>query len=427
MDFVSNLAKYSRAGRGIVLALTLIGTNALLCGASAQQGSEAEPSRKEGESTAAASALGTSPIPGNLPAESAIPIAPPIQKAPSIPSTDPPSGAPSAVTPATSAPAPQASVNPESPPTNGAPPGQLAAAEAHLIASNLQTDLAIANSLSLAGWEGLPPHALNKSRDALVGHDGNPPSEPVGVSPVLLMEFGCTDVVTRRFRRGNRFCVVQIYRFAKSNGAYGAYTIFREGSSTVVLRGQASSEDDTCISFWKGNVLAKLTTTTEDDEEAKDALGKLADQLVGKIEETASTPLVIKALPSFEKIGGSEKYFMGAEGAHRYINVPFIETLQINQSEGAGHADYQFAAPMAERLGLLVVDYKSSAQARTVFQAYVDNIVSMSNKVLQRSATEALCKVSDSFLLCTNSGRRVYVVSGARRRFAPAVLARQFK
>ncbi len=314
---------------------------------------------------------------------------------------------------------------------NGAPVPAVAAQtpnpadDEHLIQSNLKHDLGAVSSLSLAGWEAQSPVWMTRTKGTLVAPEGVTVPASVGASRPLLLEYGCTDFVSRSFHREGASCHVDLYHFAKADGAYGAYSTLREGSSNIVLRGQASSEDDNCISFWKGSVFAKLKANSENDEEAKSALTKLADELVKRIEGTGELPLVLRSLPSFEKVKGSEKFFMGTEAAHRYLNVPFIETLYLAGSDGAAHADYQFASPISERLGLLAINYKSATLAQSSFKSYVDNITAMSNKVLQRTDNEALCRVSDSFLLCQLNGQKLIVISGARKKFSPGMLARQ--
>lgn len=327
-----------------------------------------------------------------------------------------PGGAPSSAAPANHNGAPVPAVATQTPNP---------AEDEHLIQSNLKHDLGAVSSLSLAGWEAQSPVWMTRTKGTLVAPEGVTVPASVGASRPLLLEYGCTDFVSRSFHREGASCHVDLYHFAKADGAYGAYSTLREGSSNIVLRGQASSEDDNCISFWKGSVFAKLKANSENDEEAKSALTKLADELVKRIEGTGELPLVLRSLPSFEKVKGSEKFFMGTEAAHRYLNVPFIETLYLTGSDGAAHADYQFASPISERLGLLAINYKSATLAQSSFKSYVDNITAMSNKVLQRTDNEALCRVSDSFLLCQLNGQKLIVISGARKKFSPGMLARQ--
>lgn len=312
---------------------------------------------------------------------------------------------------------------PVSPVASPSPPNP--AENEALIQSNLKHDLGVVSSLSLVGWEAQSPLWMTRSKGALVAPEGVTVSDATGASRPLLLEYGCTDFVSKVFRRESVICQIDLYHFAKADGAYGAYSTLREGSSNIVLRGQASSEDDNCICFWKGNVFAKLKANSENDDEAKQALTKLADDLVKRVDGAGELPLVLRSLPSFEKVKGSEKFFMGTEAAHRYLNVPFVETLYLAGSDGAAHADYQFASPISERLGLLAINYKNATLAQASFKSYVDNITAMSNKVLQRTDNEALCRVSDSFLLCQLNGQKVFVISGARKKFSPAMLARQ--
>ena len=117
------------------------------------------------------------------------------------------------------------------------------------VATDLKDDLALVSSLSVPGWEGLQALKLSLSKNSLVAPDAKAVEEVQGKPASILVEYGCTEVVSRRFRRGEHYCQASLFRFASPDGAYGAYTTMRGGSSTVVVRGQGSSEDDDSISF----------------------------------------------------------------------------------------------------------------------------------------------------------------------------------
>ncbi|HEY9720331.1 MAG TPA: DUF6599 family protein, partial [Trichormus sp.] len=162
----------------------------------------------------------------------------------------------------------------------------------------------------------------------------------------ILQEFRCSGVVTRSYQRGQRRILVEAFRFPTSDGAYGAYYLLRHGASTVIKRGDASSEDDQSISFWKDRFYIHVYGTSEDDSESKDAVRAIADQLAAAIvAEPASLPPMISRLPSLEKVRGSEKLVMGPISARRFFPAPYINTLQLGNALGAAVADYQMQFP----------------------------------------------------------------------------------
>ncbi len=251
----------------------------------------------------------------------------------------------------------------------------------------------------------------------------------------ILQEFRCTGVVTRSYQRGQRRILVEAFRFPTSDGAYGAYYLLRHGASTVIKRGDASSEDDQSISFWKDRFYIHVYGTSEDDSESKDAVRGIADQLAAAIvAEPASVPPMISRLPSLEKVRGSEKLVMGPISARRFFPAPYINTLQLGNALGAAVADYQMQFPYPERLKLLYVEYNNANAASSAFYDYTGNLQSTNKGAsgdrdpLEEAGglpTSCLFKVMGGYMLCELRGQELILISGARKKTSPIMLARQ--
>lgn len=292
--------------------------------------------------------------------------------------------------------------------------------------AHLQQDAILIGKLAAPGWEALPLEALRARDGALQTPDGRTVAEAAGHPSDFLLEFGCTDAVSRRFKRGQRSCTAAIYRFSSVSGAYGAYTNLRVGASTVLVRGNASSEDDDTISFWKGNCFVALSTTAENDDEAKSLLTSLANVIAPQIADTSEKPALLRQLPMIERTQGSERFYLGPIAARQHVSIPYID-LSLAKCKGAISADYQFPHPYSERLRLLLIDYQSPSVAESVFKTYRTALASDS-KVVEDADRHLLCKVNNSFLMCGRSGdKRIFVVWGARKKYAPGMLARQLR
>lgn len=294
------------------------------------------------------------------------------------------------------------------------------------IDTHLQQDAILIGKLAAPGWEALPLEALKVRDGALQTPDGRTVAEAAGHPANFLMEFGCTDAVSRRFRRGQRICTVAIYRFASTTGAYGAYTNLRVGASTVLIRGNASSEDDDSISFWKGDCFVALSSNVENDDEAKALLTAFANVIAPQIADTGEKPALLRQLPMIERTVGSERLYLGPVAAKPHVSIPYID-LPLAKCKGALSADYQFPHPYSERLRLLLIDYQSPAVADGVFKAYTTALAA-GNKVLEDTPRQLLCKMNNSFLMCGRSGdKQIFVVWGARKKYSPGMLARQLR
>ncbi|CAN5419617.1 hypothetical protein BH10CYA1_BH10CYA1_02420 [soil metagenome] len=264
--------------------------------------------------------------------------------------------------------------------------------------------------LSLPGWKAVPGAPQDNNAD----------------KTAMLKEFGCRTSFSRGFQRGQRRIDVVVYAFSSSQGAYAAYSLLRRGSSTFVAKGDASSEDDQSVSIWKDRFFISASGTSEDDEESKLAISSVATQLCGAVTGHGQLPLIVTNLPNLDRVRGSEKVVMGPVSARRFFPAPSLNLLSLANSVGGGIADYQFQAPFRERMKLLVVDYGNDTAAAQVYQKYVASIEEQHQNVSPTDVeSRALFKLANSFLLCELRSQKIVLITGARKRSAPLMLARQ--
>ena len=240
---------------------------------------------------------------------------------------------------------------------------------------------------------------------------------------LYLREYRATGVASRDYQRGQRRVLARIYKFESAQGAYGAYTCLRRGATTVVTRGDASSEDDQSLSIWQDDCYLHISTTAEDDDEAKEMMRSLATHLTGAIGKRADLPEIIADLPQLDRVGGSEKLIMGPLVARRMLAIPDLAALDLDRSRVAACADYQFQFPRPERMRLLLIDYGDPVLALASYRRYCDTIEA--NHDLLESGRTTLFKLRGSFLHCLVRGKFVAVISGARGRHSPMYLAKQ--
>lgn len=239
----------------------------------------------------------------------------------------------------------------------------------------------------------------------------------------VLAEYGMNGYLMRFFQRGQRRVYIYVYKFPDASGAFGAYTVMRQGSSTVITRGGASSEDDQSISFWKNRFFVQVYTTAEDDDEAKELVTDIADHIENAVTASSTVPAIMSSLPRLDLIKGSEKYFLGPVSARRSSNIPYLGLLDIAKSTGACSADYRMQVPRPERLKLFVVDYRAPQKAYSIFRAYTDAI-EQEHKGEVTGGT-ALFKLGRSYIYCRVQGSRLAIITGAKKKMSSRVLARQ--
>lgn len=307
------------------------------------------------------------------------------------------------------APIPPASV-PQSTPSVAVPIPYTASVPVEQAAPDQGKVVSFLEHLTLPGWNAV----------AGISADGNPDKT------AMLKEFGCKASFSKGFQRGQRRIDVVVYSFGSSTGAYAAYGLLRRGSSTFVARGDASSEDDQSVSIWKDRYFISVSGTSEDDEESKLAVSTVATQLTNVIAGRGELPRSLYRLPSLDRVRGSERVVMGPLSARHFFPAPSLNLLSLPNSLGGGIADYQFQAPFRERMKLMVVDYGNAAAASQAYQQYVQSIEEQHPNISPSDVeSRALFKMVSSYLLCELRGTRILLVSGARKRSAPLMLARQ--
>ncbi len=171
----------------------------------------------------------------------------------------------------------------------------------------------------------------------------------------------------------------------------------------------------------------RVYTTSQDDDECKEVMHKIADQLAMAIPANATIPQVIARLPYIDRVKGSEKLIMGPGSARRFFPAPYIGSLAFANSKGAAVADYQVQYPYPERLKLLFVDYADYAAAMSAYDGYIEALEEGGSLEREDPSIKAdvLLKINGTYLLCGLRGQRLVIVSGARKKESETLLARQ--
>jgi hypothetical protein len=241
----------------------------------------------------------------------------------------------------------------------------------------------------------------------------------------LTMEFGCNASAQKAFVQGPRRIVASIWQFPTSEGAFGAYCCLRKGSSNFIARGDASSEDDHCISFWKDLFFVSVQASTANDEDSMAAVSIAAKQLADAIIKRSPKPMILTYLPSIERVQGSEKIVMGPIALKRFFPAPFIGSLATDAPLKGVVADYQQQEPHRERLKLLVAIFASPASASLSFSKYTGllqenhNLENADGFAYQTS----VFKIANKFILCQMRGNQLVIITGAHKKNSLASLA----
>lgn len=242
----------------------------------------------------------------------------------------------------------------------------------------------------------------------------------------LTSEFGCTGILQKVFSRDQRQIVATAYRFTSVEGAYGAYCCLRKGASNLIAKGDASSEDDRTISFWREKYFVSISGTSADDEESKGIVTKLAKQLAASIATSSPKPRILTRLPGFDRVLGSERIVMGPLSLKKLFPAPYTGTLASANTYGA-IADYQVQEPYRARLKFLILQFANPTDATSTFTRYIGQLEEEHDQqeVGGLDYQSSVFKVGNTFMLCQIRNAEMIVITGGRKKPSLAALAKE--
>jgi hypothetical protein len=248
---------------------------------------------------------------------------------------------------------------------------------------------------------------------------------------LIISEYKVNLFARKTIARGQRTIYIDIYQFDQSAGALAAYYYLRKGATTVIKRGDASSEEDDSISFCQGTLFVSIYGTSEDDDESKDVIRKCADGLSHLTSAPGVKPEVMRQMPVLDLIAGSEKLVAGPVSARKFCPAPYLPVLvgEGNEIVWGSVADYQIQAPYKERLKLLITEYATAEAAQSHYAAYMAELGSGHGEMpATRLAGNAnVFKLASTFIAVELKGKTICLVTGAKKRFSPQLLLQQMR
>lgn len=246
----------------------------------------------------------------------------------------------------------------------------------------------------------------------------------------ILGEYSLTGFFRKSFKRGQRFIYIDVYDFQTADGAYGAYNYLRRGSTTVLPRGDAASEDDSSISVVQGKTFISIYGTSQDDDETKELLTKLVGQALKSMGEKGTASNVLSRLPQLDLVHGSEKIVMGPATVRRFFPAPYLNSLGLDSASIVGCVgDYQLQEPVKERLKLMVLSFRTIREAQSSYQHFLTDLGTAHDEDTSAMLNQVInvFKTGRTYLGIQLKGADLLMVTGARKRFSPAIVLRQVR
>ncbi len=250
------------------------------------------------------------------------------------------------------------------------------------------------------------------------------------VKAAILGEYSLRAFSRKTFQRGQRFITINLYEFAGNDSAFAAYYFLRRGATTVVKRGDATSEDDDSISFVQGRNFVSIQGSSMDDDESKDVVRDIAGQVARAIPEHGATPYILSMMPQLEFLRGSEKLVMGQASARRFCPAPSLTAIDFKNCRLGCVADYQMREPVKERVKLLYLDYGNNfAAATSSYQSYIRALCQSRDEDPEPRLTldSNQFRNGATYIEVQLRGARLVMVTGAKKKYSADLLLRQVR
>lgn len=137
------------------------------------------------------------------------------------------------------------------------------------------------------------------------------------------------EVATADYKSGDIELVVDIYRFASPDNAFGLYSQFREPDNTILQLGVEGFVAPATLNFVKGSFLMRITGY--DDTEANSRMIiNLADELNKIVAGTDQPPAAFALLPDENRIAGSDKYYAESFLGHKFLTEVYSRNYAMD-------------------------------------------------------------------------------------------------
>jgi hypothetical protein len=150
----------------------------------------------------------------------------------------------------------------------------------------------------------------------------------------LYLNYNFIEVATADYKQNDIEIVVDLYRFASEDDAFGLYSMFRTPDVQIIRLGVEGFTAPASLNFAKGKFLVRLVGYDETNAGGL-ALINLAEEIGKLISGTSNLPAMFDFFPSENQIGATEKYyiesFLGQKSLHEvYARDYFSDGDSLN-------------------------------------------------------------------------------------------------
>ena len=159
-------------------------------------------------------------------------------------------------------------------------------------------------------------------------------------SAPLFIENNFREMTSVKYTKSEDYIVIQAYRHAAPEDAFGMYASERSPDLTYCDAGGEAQGDNAGLYFFAGSIYVKMQSSADTDD-AGAIMREIAKGFAAKIAPEASYPNLFRAFPATDRIKYSETYITASFLGHEFLNKVYSckytkdgKTLQLFAIDG---------------------------------------------------------------------------------------------
>jgi hypothetical protein len=178
----------------------------------------------------------------------------------------------------------------------------------------------------------------------------------------LYLMYNFIEVITADYMKGETEMVVDLYRFASPEDAYGVYSMLRSPGVQIIRLGMEGFLAPASVNFVRGEYLVRLTGYDESTESSL-ALVNLAGEINKLLPGRSELPAEFGLFPIKGKIDATDKYYVESFMGQKFLTQVYSRYYVINDdsltlflSEDKTGSKFLEWSQLTEKLGSKITD-----------------------------------------------------------------------
>ena len=152
--------------------------------------------------------------------------------------------------------------------------------------------------------------------------------EYIDGSAELYHQYNFSEAATADYKKGNIELVVDIYRFASADDAYGLYSMLRSPGTQLLNLGVEGFFAPASLNFVKGEYLVRITGYEQNKEIDAVIIG-VAEEINKMLPGITSKPRAFSHFPANDRIPGTDQYYAESFLGQKFLTQVYSQDYRI--------------------------------------------------------------------------------------------------